>query len=94
MASCVIAASSALDSEVANCWVFSSRTWSSVLPGGKIWLRGTTWRPSEPHARSICTNVRPSETATVVMLRCPDVGKVGNPSTVTTGAPLTSPRVS
>ena len=36
MASCVIAASSALDSEVANCWVFSSRTCSSVLPGGKI----------------------------------------------------------
>ena len=42
IASCVIAASSAFDSEVANCWVFSSRTCSSVLPGGKISPRGTT----------------------------------------------------
>ena len=64
------------------------------LAGREDLARGTTWRSSEPQARSICTNVRRSETATVVMLRCPDVGKVGRPSTVTTGAPPTSPRVS
>ena len=94
IASCVMAASSAFDSEVANCWVFSARTWSSVLPGGKICARGTTCRSPDAQARSICTKVRRSETATVVMLRCPDVGKVGSPSTVTTGAPPTSPSVS
>jgi hypothetical protein len=94
MASWFMAATSAFVSELANCCVFSSRTWSSVLPGGKTWLRGTTWRPPEAQARSTSTKVRRSETATVVMLRWPVVGKVGRPSTVTTAAPFTSPRVS
>jgi hypothetical protein len=94
MASWVIAASSAFVSDVANCWVFSSRTWSSDLPGGKTCARGTTWRSPAAHARTTSTNVSRSDTATVVMLRCPEVGKVGRPSTATTDAPLTSPSVS
>ena len=47
-----------------------------------------------PRRRNICTNVMPSETATVVMLVPATSGRSATRRRSTTGAPLTSPSVS